>query len=238
MNNVTANIVNSKEFADKIYKKLEPTGWNTALRTFIKSNDFVELLDKLQIEVQEGKRFTPTFKYVFRAFEKTPYDSVKVIVLGQDPYPQINVADGLAFSCSRQKRIEKSLQYIHSAIQSTVDNAQPSVQNLEYLADQGVLLLNTALTTTIGKPGTHQHHWKSFMSHLLDHLNSEKPDLVYLLLGKKAEFWEDLIESDYIIKASHPASAAYAKQHQWDCNDCFNKVNESLALQELPSISW
>lgn len=238
MSNVTANIVNSKEFADKIYKKLEPTGWNTALRTFIKSNDFIDLLDNLQIEVQQGKRFTPTFKYVFRAFEKTPYDNVKVVVLGQDPYPQINVADGLAFSCSRQKRVEKSLQYIHSAIESTVDNAQPSVQNLEYLADQGVLLLNTALTTTIGKPGTHQHYWKPFMSHLLDHLNSEKPDLVYLLLGKKAEFWEDLIESDYIIKASHPASAAYAKQHKWDCNDCFNRVNESLALQELPGIKW
>jgi uracil-DNA glycosylase len=239
MNNIQANIVNSREFADKIYKKLEPTGWNTVLRMFIKSNDFVELLDKLQLEVQSGNRFTPTFKYVFKAFEECHYNDVRVVIVGQDPYPQINVADGLAFSCSRQNRTEKSLQYIHSAIQKTVDNPQPSVQNLQYLADQGVLLLNTALTTQIGKPGTHQDYWKYFMAHLFNELSINKPNLVYLLLGKKAEQWEDLIDNESnVIKASHPASAAYAKQHEWDCNDCFNKVNEILASQELPSINW
>ena len=236
---VKANIVNSREFADKIYKKLEPTGWNTALRMFIKSNDFVTLLDRLQDEVALDKRFTPTFKYVFKAFEECKYNDVKVVIVGQDPYPQINVADGLAFSCSRQGKTEKSLQYIHSAIQETVENAQPNVNNLQYLADQGVLLLNTALTTQIGKPGTHQDYWKSFMSHLFDHLSENKPDLVYLLLGKKAEQWADIIDNDdNIVIASHPASAAYAKQHQWNCNDCFNKVNEILASQELPSINW
>ena len=238
MNMVKANIVNSQEFAEKIYKKLEPTGWNTVLRMFIKSNDFITLLDRLQEEVALDKRFTPTFKYVFKAFEECHYDDVKVIIVGQDPYPQINVADGLAFSCSRQGRTEKSLQYIHSAIQNTVENAQPSVQDLQYLADQGVLLLNTALTTQIGKPGTHQDIWKPFMAHLFDELSMNKPDLTYLLLGKKAEQWEDIIDNDNIVKASHPASAAYAKQHQWNCNDCFNRVNEILASQELPSIQW
>lgn len=238
MSNVTANIVNSREFADKIYKKLEPTGWNTVLRMFIKSNDFTDLLDKLQEEVRNGHRFTPTFKYVFRAFEECHYDNVRVVVVGQDPYPQMHVADGLAFSCSRMGRTEKSLQYIHSAIQNTVENAQPSVQDLQYLADQGVLLLNTALTTRIGKPGTHQDYWKYFMAHLFNELSLNKPDLTYLLLGKKAEQWEDLIDNSNVVKASHPASAAYAAKHEWDCNDCFNKVNEILASQELPSINW
>lgn len=238
MNNVTANIVNSKEFADKIYKKLEPTGWNTVLRMFIKSNEFTDLLDTLQTEVSNGQRFTPTFKYVFKAFEECHYDDVKVVIVGQDPYPQMHIADGLAFSCSRNPRTEKSLQYIHSAIQKTVENAQPSVQNLQYLADQGVLLLNTALTTRIGKPGTHQDIWKPFISHLFNELSLNKPDLTYLLLGKKAEQWEDLIDNDNVVKASHPASAAYAAKHEWDCNDCFNKVNEILASQELPSIDW
>ena len=236
---VKANIVNSQEFKEQIYKKLEPTGWNTALRMFIKSNEFITLIDRLKDDVVLDKRFTPTFKYVFKAFEECHYKNTRVIILGQDPYPQINVADGLAFSCSRQNKAEKSLQYIHSAIQKTVENAQPSVNNLQYLADQGVLLLNTALTTQIGKPGTHQDYWKPFMAHLLDYVRMDKPNIVYLLLGKKAEFWEDLIDQpDNVVKASHPASAAYAAKHEWDCNDCFNKVNEILASQELPSINW
>ena len=67
----------------------------------------------------------------------------------------------------------------------------------------------------------------------------DNPNIVYLLLGKKAEFWEDLIDQpNNVVKASHPASAAYAKQHQWDCNDCFNKVNEILVSQELPEVNW
>ena len=236
---VKANIVNSQEFREQIYKKLEPTGWNTALRMFIKSNEFIRLIDRLKDDVVLDKRFTPTFKYVFKAFEECHYKDTRVIILGQDPYPQINVADGLAFSCSRQNKAEKSLQYIHSAIQKTVENAQPSVNNLQYLADQGVLLLNTALTTQIGKPGTHQEYWKPFMAHLLDYVRMDNPNIVYLLLGKKAEFWEDLIDQpNNVVKASHPASAAYAKQHQWDCNDCFNKVNEILVSQELPEVNW
>jgi len=236
---VKANIVNSQEFREQIYKKLEPTGWNTALRMFIKSNEFIRLIDRLKDDVVLDKRFTPTFKYVFKAFEECHYKDTRVIILGQDPYPQINVADGLAFSCSRQNKAEKSLQYIHSAIQKTVENAQPSVNNLQYLADQGVLLLNTALTTQIGKPGTHQEYWKPFMAHLLDYVRMDNPNIVYLLLGKKAEFWEDLIDQpNNVVKASHPASAAYAKQHEWDCNDCFNKVNEILVSQELPEVNW
>lgn len=236
---VKANIVNSQQFREQIYKKLEPTGWNTALRMFIKSNEFITLINRLKDDVVLDKRFTPTFKYVFKAFEECHYKDTRVIVLGQDPYPQINVADGLAFSCSRQNKAEKSLQYIHSAIQKTVENAQPSVNNLQYLADQGVLLLNTALTTQIGKPGTHQEYWKPFMAHLLDYVRMDNPNIVYLLLGKKAEFWEDLIDQpDNVVKASHPASAAYAKQHEWDCNDCFNKVNEILVSQELPEVNW
>ena len=98
---VKANIVNSQEFREQIYKKLEPTGWNTALRMFIKSNEFIRLIDRLKDDVVLDKRFTPTFKYVFKAFEECHYKDTRVIILGQDPYPQINVADGLAFSCSR-----------------------------------------------------------------------------------------------------------------------------------------
>lgn len=239
MNNVNANIVNSKEFAEQIYKKLEPTGWNTVLRTFIKSNDFVQLINKLQIDVQNNKRFTPTFKYVFKAFEECHYNDVKVIVVGANPYPEINVADGLAFSCSRQTRLEKPLIQIHNAINETVENASPSNNDLSYLANQGVLLLNTALTTEINKPDLHQDYWKYFMAHLFDELHVNKPDLVYLLMGNKAHQWEDLVDNgDNVIKVSHPGSGAYAKEHKWDCEDCFNRLNEILALQELPEIMW
>ena len=212
--------------------------WADILKDEFDKPYFQQLISFVKDEYANQKVY-PKGKDIFRAFDACPFDKVKVVILGQDPYPQINVADGLAFSCSRQDKAEKSLQYVHSAIQKTVENAQPSVNNLQYLADQGVLLLNTALTTQIGKPGTHQDYWKYFMAHLFNELSINKPNLVYLLLGKKAEQWEDLIDNESnVIKASHPASAAYAKQHEWDCNDCFNKVNEILASQELPSINW
>jgi uracil-DNA glycosylase len=226
------NIVNSKEFADKIYKKLEPSGWNSVLRMYIKSNEFTNLIEALKIDISNGYRFTPTFKHVFKAFEICPYNDVKVVIVGSAPFPEINAADGLLLSSSRLKKPDVDTVKFTDAIKESISNPL-ALSDFSYLAEQGVLLLNSSLTTRINNTKDHAEHWKSFMSYLFDELSSVKEDLVYLLLGNVAKEWEDLIESTNVITIDHPE-----ENDSWNYQDCFNKVNEILALQELPSIKW
>lgn len=246
MTNNETKVVNIPDIQERVFKKITEYGWGDALKYFIKGTDYQKILKTLADEVSSGKRFTPRVAESINAFRYCNYDNLKVVLIGQDPYPQLGVADGLAFSCSVKGKPEASLRYILKAIDSTVyPERNPNLLDytdrcdLKPWAEQGVLLLNTALSTQIGKAGSHQDLWKPFMGSLIDHLNHHKPGLIYILLGKKAQEWEDMIESSAkILKASHPASAAYNKQQNWDCNDVFNKTNKLLGDQELPEIVW
>ena len=230
--------VNLQEVKDKLYEKLKASGWSTPLFNFIMTSDFDDILSFLLHDAQDGKRFTPKVKNLFKALEVCPMDKVNVVVIGQDPYPQIDVADGIAFSCGNLGKIEKSLEYMFKSIEKTTGSVDRN-PDLTRWADQGVLLLNSALTTTIGKPGTHQLLWKPFMAYLLDYLVWNKPNLIYVFLGKKAQDFADLIpDNNYKILVSHPASAAYEKQSEWDCNDMWNKINKYLEQDGKPRISW
>jgi uracil-DNA glycosylase len=183
---------------------------------------------------------------IFRAFSECPLDKLKVIVVGQDPYPQLGVADGIAFSCGNTGKPEASLRYIHRAIAKTVydnDNTKDLNVDLVEWSRQGVLMLNTSLTTEVGKIGKHFAIWDPFVKYLIDMLNSrsinaEKP-IVWAFLGKKAQELEDLLDdSQIILRASHPASAAYAREKMWDCNDIFNKINSELDGLGSTKILW
>ena len=123
---------------------------------------------------EDGKRFTPPLKQVFRAFEECPYDDLKVIFIGQDPYPQLGVADGISFSCGNTNKVQPSLRYIFEEIERTVYQEFPSYQDpdLTRWSKQGILMLNTALTVEVGKIGSHYDIWKPFTAYLLDWLNN------------------------------------------------------------------
>jgi uracil-DNA glycosylase len=229
--------INLQEIRDKLYAKLKDNGWGPQTVNFIMTSDFESILSFLLRDAQDGKRFTPPIKHLFRAFETCPFDNVNVVIIGQDPYPQINVADGIAFSCGIQGKIEKSLEYMYKSIQETtgIECTEPS---LDRWSSQGVLLLNSALTTTIGKPGTHQLLWRPFLVNVLDALIWNKPDTIYVFLGKKAQEYMDLIpDISCKIAIEHPAAAAY-KGAIWNYGDVFNKVNDCLALQNKPKIIW
>lgn len=232
--------VNLQEVKEKLYSKLSGSGWDSKLRSYLLGTEMDTVLEILLSEAQDGKRFTPPVKYFFNALEKCPFENTRVVFIGQDPYPQINTADGIAFSCSIKDKPEVSLKYIMDAIDKTVPPEFIDVRtnDLSRWADQGILMLNTALTTTIGKPGTHQLLWRSFMVTLLDALIWNKPGLIYVFLGKKAQEYMDLIpDNNYKIAVNHPASAAYTGQ-VWDCEDMFNRVNAYLEIQEQPKIIW
>lgn len=234
--------VDLAEIKCKLIEKLTPSGWATKLRGFIMSSDFDKILDNLVQERDAGKRFTPPLKYTFRAFEECPEKELKVVMIGQDPYPHMGVADGIAFSCGLTGKTQPSLKNMFEAIEETVFQGYPTHQDpdLTRWANQGVLMLNSALTTQIDKVGTHYNIWKDFIMYVLDMLSLTNSGLIFVLLGAKAQELESVIgQNHYILKASHPASAAYTKT-VWDCNDIFNKTNEILAKNNGPQykIQW
>lgn len=235
--------VNIQEIKEKLYDKLKPSGWGDKLKSFILSEDFDKILLKLESEAIEGKRFVPQVKYMFSAFEKCPYDKLKVVMMGQDPYPYLGVPDGMAFSCSLRGKPEASLRYMFKEIEHTVYSEDGRVMDtnpdLTRWSQQGVLLLNSALTTTVGKPGVHQIMWRPFMSFLFDILSWYNPGMIYVFLGKTAGQWADSIPDNcYKLFASHPASAAHTNAERWDSKNVFNEVNGILLKNNNEKITW
>lgn len=235
--------VNIEEIKQKLYEKLKPSGWGDKFKTFILSEDFDKIIQKLESEALEGKRFVPQMKYAFSAFEKCPYDKLRVVIVGQDPYPYLNVPDGMAFSCSLRGKPEASLRYMFQAIKDTVykDDPESYIEepDLTRWSEQGVLLLNSALTVTISKPNSHQMMWRPFMAFLYDILGWYNPGLIYVFLGKTAAQWADGIPDNcHKLFATHPASAAHNNMEKWDCKDVFCEVNRLLEKMNGEKIIW
>lgn len=231
--------INLQEVTHKLYEKLKPSGWGDVLKTFILSKDFEDILSTLMDEMNTGKRFTPPIKLLFRAFEECPYDKLKVVVVGQDPYPYLNVPDGIAFSCSFGEP-QASLRYIFGSIEETVYSGQEYKRDpdLKRWSQQGVLMLNTALTTRVGLAGTHVKLWEPFIAFLLDMLKVEKQALVYAFLGNRAKEWIPHVDMawNHVYSADHPASAAHRAAKSWNSNNIFNNINRHL--KEGEKIVW
>ena len=219
--------MNLEEIKQKMFDKLEPSGWGRVLKSFIFSGDFDNILTRLYTLSQEDKRFTPPLKQVFRAFEECPYDKLQIVIVGQDPYPTFGVADGIAFSCGNTKQLQPSLRFILDEVNRTVYKGHPGslAPDLTRWSNQGILMLNTALTVEVGKVGSHYDIWKQFTAYLLDWLNNYNPGLVYVYMGKKAEDWSEMTSDSNNIKyfVKHPASAAY-NGSKWNSNDLFIKI--------------
>ena len=238
----TTQQINISEIQKKLVETINHTDWYGLLNHFITKSEFQEILEKLVFEVEEGKRFVPKIKNTLNAFKECSFKDLKVVVIGQDPYPWLyknhpdgTVADGLAFSCGHSMKIQPSLEYIYNAMGKEPDDRNP---DLKYLANQGVLLLNSAFTVEVNKPGTHYHIWKPFMNIILDAICYNKSGIVFILLGKVAQQFEDMItEDNLILKASHPASAGYNKGI-WNCEDVFNKTNEYIKQRGKTIIQW
>jgi uracil-DNA glycosylase len=234
--------INLEEIKLKLIERLRASGWANKLKGFLQSSEFDKILAELYKLREDGKRFTPPLKEVFRAFEECHHDKLKVIMIGQDPYPQLGVADGLAFSCSNTDKAQPSLKNMFEAVEKTVYQEWPTYQdpNLVRWANQGVLLLNSALTCQVDKVGSHYNVWKEFIAYTMDMLNYTDSGLIFVLMGKQAQELESMIgQHHYIIKVSHPASAAYTKT-TWDCGDMFNEINKIINGQNGPTfkINW
>jgi uracil-DNA glycosylase len=228
------------DLKDKIFAKLQKSGWNTPLKNFIYSENFNKIIEYLYKDSINGKKFTPQLKNIFKAFEECPYKDLKVVFLGQDPYPGKDVADGLAFSCSYTKEAQPTLQALLDEVNRTVNEGFNVSTNpdLTRWANQGVLLINTALTTTTYKVGQHHIIWQPFMAYLFDVLTWYNPGTIYVYFGKKASEWKNAVnDNNYKFELMHPATSYY-KEEPWECKDVFNKINKILLDNNNQQIKW
>lgn len=230
-----------EEYKQKIFEMLEPSGWGKVLKPYIFSIEFENILTSLYDLSNANKRFTPPLKDAFNAFLECPYNELKLVIVGQDPYPQFGVADGIAFSCSNTGVLQPSLRYMFNEINRTIYGGTTLCTDVDLRrwSNQGVLMLNTSLTTQVEKIGQHYDIWKGFVSYLFDYLDHNKKDLVYLYMGKKAQEWADFVgDNNHKIFTSHPASAAYNKQKEWNSDNAFLKAQYAVAERTGFIISW
>lgn len=235
---------NIGDIKQKMFDKLEPSGWQKIFKQYIFSTEFIETLLTLYNLSKEGRRFTPPLKNVFKAFEECPLDKLRVVIIGQDPYPQLGVADGIAFSCSNNDKPQPSLRYIFSELEREfpmyrTNDLLYDPLDLKRWSNQGILMLNTALTCEVSKIGSHYDIWKPFTKHLLTSLNDHDTGIIYVFMGKKAEEWSDLINDkfNYKFNVPHPASAAY-KGGAWDSKHVFREINKILYDNTKQQIIW
>lgn len=222
-------------------QKIDPVieeGWKTVLMDQFQSPYFRELKDFL---LEEKKHYTlyPPGPLIFNAFQRTPFEQVKVVILGQDPYHGRGQAHGLCFSVPRGIPQPPSLVNIFKELQSDLGLPLPEHGNLENWANQGVLLINATLTVRDGQAGSHQKRgWETFTNRVIELVSQEKSGVVFLLWGRFAQAKESLIDGNkhLILKAAHPSPLS-AYNGFFGCRH-FSRTNDYLVKNGKQGIDW
>ncbi|WP_455491138.1 uracil-DNA glycosylase [Granulicatella sp.] len=214
------------------------TTWNEILEEEMKKDYYQELQAFVQKRREEVRVF-PEEKNVFRALELTPFESVKVVILGQDPYHGFGQAHGLSFSVQKGIPLPPSLKNIYKELQEDIGGGLPTEGDLSHWAQQGVLLLNTVLTVEEGNANSHKGKgWERLTNRLIESLNELNHPVIFILWGKPAQDKEKLITnpSHVILKAPHPSPlSAY---RGFFGSKPFSKVNDILIQQGQTPICW
>ncbi len=215
-------------------------GWKAALEGEFDKDYMKNLKAFLQKEKEEHYVIYPANSQIFNAFNYTPYENVKVVIIGQDPYHGKNQAHGLSFSVQKGISIPPSLRNIYKELQNDIPGFQyPLHGELTKWADQGVLLLNATLTVRAGEPASHQKKgWEEFTDHAIQYLSKRRTGIVFLLWGKFAQSKSELIDANkhHILKAAHPSP--YSADHGFFGCKHFSKTNEILEDNGGSGIDW
>ncbi|GAB5416021.1 MAG: uracil-DNA glycosylase [Crocinitomicaceae bacterium] len=215
--------------------------WKKALQSEFSKRYFESLVAFVKSEYQKypGAIF-PHGNQIFRAFDSCPLDKVKVVILGQDPYPTKGHAHGLCFSCDAHvKPLPKSLHNIFKELKSDLDIDPRTSGDLNFWAEQGVLLLNATLTVREGQPESHAGKgWEIFTDAVINALNEQQSNVVYLLWGSKAQRKAENVDAskNLILKAPHPSPLS-AYRGFFGCKH-FSQCNEYLKQNGREVIQW
>ena len=214
------------------------TTWNEILAEEMQKDYYQELQAFVQKRRAEVRVF-PEEKNVFNALELTPFESVKVVILGQDPYHGFGQAHGLSFSVQKGIPLPPSLRNIYKELQEDIGGELPTEGDLSHWAKQGVLLLNTVLTVEEGNANSHKGMgWERLTNRLIESLNKLKHPVIFILWGKPAQDKEKLITNPnhVLLKAPHPSPlSAY---RGFFGSKPFSRVNDILMQQGQSPIRW
>ncbi len=214
--------------------------WKKILKEEFQKEYFQQLATFLKSEKAVGKSIFPPGPLIFNAFNLTPFENVAVVILGQDPYHGIGQAHGLSFSVPSGIKPPPSLVNIFKELQQDIGiSLNRENGNLSKWADQGVLLLNAALTVRNGEPFSHaKYGWAEFTDAVIQKISEKKEGIVFILWGKFAQQKEILIDEGkhYILKAAHPSPFS-ADKGFFGCKH-FSKTNEYLVKKGKSPIDW
>lgn len=220
--------------------KIEDPIWQEILNDELSKPYIKELKSFLLDEKQKGFTFYPQNKDIFNAFNYTPFDKVKVVILGQDPYHWQGQAHGLSFSVQKGITVPPSLKNIYKELATEfIDYKIPHHGDLSAWAEQGVLLLNATLTVRAQEPGSHQKRgWETFTDFVITELSRQSEGLVFILWGKFAQQKESLIDTSkhHVLKSAHPSP--FSAHSGFFGSKPFSKTNEILKKQGLTPINW
>lgn len=222
----------------KLNIKVEES-WKLVLKEEFNKPYFIQLVNHIKTEKEQGKLIYPKGSNIFNAFNKTPLDKVKVVILGQDPYHGPNQAHGLSFSVQKGIPFPPSLQNIFKELQRDTGTPYPSHGDLSSWAQQGVFLLNASLTVRAAEPMSHsQIGWAIFTDAVIRTISKGCPKVVFMLWGKFAQEKQTLIDSSkhLILKAPHPSPLS-AHQGFVGCGH-FSDCNHFLAKNGIDPINW
>lgn len=230
--------------SDKLKEQLGD--WE-CLYPFFESEEWPKIKEALKPSLSQT---TPDVSVWFRAFKECKYKDVKLVIVGLSPYFGVdsytneNIADGLAFSTSEKHTVPPSLFKIYKGMEwdlwKGMNRSMDRWNDLTFLANQGVLLLNSALTTTYGSPDAHLEIWKPFTIFVLQQILNKNRDIQIVGMGKHANAIIDGIEGMPLLTTyalEHPAAAARANR-EWEHRHIFSTVNETLKEQNLTPIVW
>ncbi|WP_017257647.1 uracil-DNA glycosylase [Pedobacter arcticus] len=219
--------------------KLE-SSWLTLLKAEFDKPYFANLKSFLEMQKRNGELIYPANNVIFNAFELTPFDKVKVVILGQDPYHGAKQAHGLSFSVQDGIKLPPSLRNIFKELQAEFQNfTAPQNGNLSKWANQGVLLLNATLTVAAGKPASHQKQgWEIFTDEVIKTISNRTENIVFILWGNYAQQKEALIDTQkhLIIKSPHPSP--FSAYNGFFGSKPFSKANAYLVKNGKDAIDW
>jgi uracil-DNA glycosylase len=215
--------------------------WRKILEKELIAPYFTELGTFLETEYASGKVIYPAMENIFNAFNQTPYENIKVVIIGQDPYHGKGQAHGLCFSVQSGITFPPSLNNIFKEIKSDLNIAVPANGDLTKWAEQGVFLLNTILTVVEGTPKSHEGvGWEKFTSAVIHIINEINHPIVFLLWGKDAKEFAGVIDTKkhFVLTASHPAAEVYGGNKGFFGCRHFSKANEILKSIGAKPVDW
>jgi uracil-DNA glycosylase len=213
--------------------------WKNALATEFKQPYFKQVVEHLKMEKSQDKTIYPAGADIFHAFDATPFDKVQVVILGQDPYHGPKQAHGLSFSVQKGIAPPPSLLNIFKELYTDVGMPIPYHGCLEHWAEQGVLLLNAALTVRAHEPMSHARiGWHQFTDAVIRVVSEKRTHVVFILWGKFAQSKEELIDikKHLVIKSAHPSPLS--AHNGFFGSKPFSKTNSWLMKQGLHPIDW